>query len=313
MNFSVLIRCGVAAAAFLAGANLSGPHRGNAIAAQPGSSILNQVKAVLAAKKWFSDTIHVTGILVPRQEAIVALDEGARLTEVLAAEGDRVNAGQPLARAARLSPDGQSAAGGALSAKPASSSFTLNAPAAGLVTQSSASIGSVPSPRGEPLFRIMINEEIELAADVPSIHVPALASGQTARTTLEDGTNLLGAVRLVPAQIDRTTQLGQARVSVPQDPALRVGMFARATIDASQSYGISVPREAISYQTEGTSVQIVRDGTVETRRVRLGLSSDTSVEISQGLNEGDVVVADSGTSLHDGDRVQPDLAEETDN
>jgi len=143
--------------------------------------------------------------------------------------------------------------------------------------------------------------------------VPMLASGQTARTMLEDGTALIGEVRLVPAQIDRTTQLGQARVSVPQDPALRVGEFARATIDASQSYGVSVPRDAISYQTGGTSVQIVRDGTVVTRPVRVGLSSDMSVEVRQGLNEGDIVVADSRTSLHDGDRVQPELAEEVDN
>ncbi|MCI0366063.1 MAG: efflux RND transporter periplasmic adaptor subunit, partial [Phycisphaerales bacterium] len=224
-----------------------------------------------------------------------------------------VSAGQPLARASRLLPDGQSAAGPPASTKQASGTFTLNAPAAGLVTHSTASIGAGRSPRGEPLFRIMINEEIELEADVPSIHVPVLVSGQTARTTLEDGTSLLGAVRLVPAEINRTTQIGQGRVSVPQDPALRVGMFARATIDASRSYGISVPREAISYQTEGTSVQIVRDGTVETKKVRVGLSSETSVEISQGLIEGDIVVADSGTSLHDGDRVQPDLADETDN
>jgi RND family efflux transporter MFP subunit len=171
----------------------------------------------------------------------------------------------------------------------------------------------VPSPRGEPLFRIMIDNEIELEADVPSIHVPKLKSAETARIKLEDGTELIGQVRRVPAQIDRTTQLGRARLTVAQDPSLRVGMFARATIDASQSCGVAVPRDAILRQTEGTSVQVVRNRTVETRRVRVGLSSDTSFEISDGLKEGDIVVANAGTSLHDGDQVQTIFVDESDN
>ncbi|MCI0466439.1 MAG: efflux RND transporter periplasmic adaptor subunit [Beijerinckiaceae bacterium] len=313
MISSVLIRFAAAAACCLAWAHIPGPHQRNAFAAEPGSSSLTKVKAVRAAKKWFSDTIHVTGVLVPRQEAIVLLDEGSKVIEVLAKEGDRVTAGQPLARASRVSPDGQPAAAGPASAKPASGTYTVSAPAAGLVTHSTASAGTGPSARGEPLFRIMINGEVELAANVPSIHVPRLAAGQTARASLEDGTSLRGEVRLAPAQVDQTTQLGQARVSVPQDKALRPGMFASAAVDASQSYGIAVPREAVSYQSEGTSVQIVRDGKIETRKVRAGLSSDTAVEISQGLNEGDIVVADSGTSLYDGDPAEPDLPEELDN
>jgi type II secretory pathway component PulC len=90
-------------------------------------------------------------------------------------------------------------------------------------------------------------------------------------------------------------------------------MFAQATIDASQSCGVAVPRDAISRQSEGTSVQVVRNRTVETRRVRVGLSSDTSFEISDGLKEGDIVVANAGTSLHDGDQVQTIFADEPDN
>jgi multidrug efflux pump subunit AcrA (membrane-fusion protein) len=313
MKSSVLIKIGAATATCLIGTNLSGPQRGTAFAAQPNSSGGAMVKLVRATKECFSDTLYVTGILVPRQQAVVTLDLGSRVTEVLASEGDQVNVGQVLARATRQSSEGPSAARAPASAKPTSNTITLTAPSAGLVTQSTASVGAVASPRGEPLFRIMIDNEIELEADVPSIHVPKLKSGETARIKLEDGTELIGQVRLVPAQIDQTTQLGGARLSVAQDPSLRVGMFTRATIDASQSCGVAVPRDAIFHQTEGTSVQVVRNRTVETRRVRVGLSSDTSFEINEGLKEGDIVVANAGTSLHDGDQVQPIFAEEPDN
>jgi multidrug efflux pump subunit AcrA (membrane-fusion protein) len=313
MKSSVLIKIGVATATCLAGTNLSGSQRGSAFATQPDSSRGAAVKLVRAIKECFSDTIYVTGILVPRQEAAVILDEGSSVTEVLATEGDQVTAGQVLARATRPSPEGASAAGPSTSAKPAFNTITLKAPAAGIVTQSTASVGA-PSPSGGPLFRIMIDNEIELEADVPSIHVPKLKSQETARIKLEDGTELIGQVRLVPAQIDRATQLGRARLSLAQDPSLRIGMFTQATIDASQSCGVAVPRDAILHQTEGTSVQVVRNWIVETRRVRVGLSSDTRFEISEGLKEGDIVVANAGTSLHDGDLVQQTiLVDEPDN
>ena len=90
------------------------------------------------------------------------------------------------------------------------------------------------------------------------------------------------------------SQLGKVRISVERDPSLRMGSFGRATIDASRSCGISVPKAAVLYRTEGTSVQVVRDRTVETRRVRVGFHSDLNVEIREGIREGDVVVANAG-------------------
>jgi hypothetical protein len=49
------------------------------------------------------------------------------------------------------------------------------------------------------------------------------------------------------------------------------------------------------------------------RRVHVGLSSETSFEIDDGIKEGDIVVANAGTSLHDGDLVQADFVDETEN
>ena len=59
-------------------------------------------------------------------------------------------------------------------------------------------------------------------------------------------------------------------------------------------------------------MQVVKGNTIETRRVRVGLTSDTSTEIIEGLNEGEVVVADAGTSLHDGDQVRTMFADDLD-
>lgn len=257
-----------------------------------------QVTVIRAVNACFSAAIRVTGFLVARTEAVVIFDApGFKIAEILAGEGDRVTAGQTLVRLTPISGD--------------ASATTLKAPAAGLVTRSTAAIAATaPSGPSEPLFRIAVDNEIELEADIPSIHVPVLAPGQVARVQIEDR-ELSGRVRLAPAAVDQRTQLGRARLSLERASGLRLGMFARATIDANRSCGISVPRSAVTYRTEGTSVQVVRENVIETRKVQIGLHSDDDTEIRDGLREGDTVVANAGSSLRDGDRVKPIVADAT--
>jgi multidrug efflux pump subunit AcrA (membrane-fusion protein) len=268
-------------------------------AVEPDSLPAAQVTVVRAANACFSTTIRVTGFLVARAEAVVIFDApGVKITEILAGEGDRVTAGQTLVRLAPISGD--------------SGATTLKATATGLVTRSTAAIAATASSMpGEPLYRIAVDNEIELEADIPSIHLPVLASGQGARVQFDDNRELAGRVRLVPASVDQRTQLGRARVSLERASGLRLGMFARATIDADRSCGISVPRSAVTYRTEGTTVQVVSADLIATRKVKIGFHSDNDTEIREGLREGDTVVANAGSSLRDGDRVKPIVADAT--
>jgi len=129
-----------------------------------------------------------------------------------------------------------------------------------------------------------------------------------ARISIDDGPELNGRVRLVAPMIDPRTQLGRVRIAVFRDPSVRIGMFARATINAANSCGVSIPRKAVDHLI----VQVVRDNAVEIRRVQTGLVSDTSVEIRDGVKEGEIIVANAGTSLHDGDQVKPVFADDVD-
>ena len=286
-------------------------------ATQPSGAV---VLVSRATKACFSASIRVTGFLVPRREAMVNLDmEGYRISEVLVSEGDRVTSGQNLVRLVRStegpSPGGAPPAGAGAQAQQGApampATMILKAPAAGTIIKSTATVGGTFSARAtDPLFSIAIDGEIELEAEVPSIHVPKLAPGQTARVEIDGGRELTGNVRLVPAEINPMSQLGRVRVSVERDPGVRLGSFARATIDASRSCGVSVPRAAALYKTEGHSVQVVRNSVVETRRVRIGFLSDLAVEIREGVREGDLVVANAGTSLRDGDQVSAKLTDE---
>jgi HlyD family secretion protein len=296
----------VAKATLVGGIILLANPSGKLAAAETSSPPTVQVTVVRATNACFSSTIRVTGFLVPREEAIVTLDApGVRVTEVLVGEGDRVTSGQTLVRLARQGGEGQQDPAAA-----ARSPTILKSPAAGVVTRSTAVVGATASPmQMEPLFRIAVDNELELEADVPSIHAGALSPGQTVRVQIEDGRELSGRVRQAPAAVDQRTQLGRARLSLERDPGLRLGMFARATIDADRSCGISVPRSAVHYRTEGPRVQVVRDNVIETRVVQVGFHSDTDIEIRDGLREGDLIVSNAGSSLRDGDKVNPVMAD----
>jgi multidrug efflux pump subunit AcrA (membrane-fusion protein) len=252
----------------------------------------------------FSDLVRVTGFVVPRKEAVVGVDqEGSKVSEVLVREGDMVTDNQELAR---LTPPPAQPGGQAGGQRPAPTS--LRAPAAGLVTEVRTVAGAPASPQAGPMFRISVNNETELDAQVPSVHMLKLNPGATARISRDNTPDIVGRVRLISPQIDRATQLGHVRISLANNPSLKVGMFARANIDAKRSCGVAIPRTAIDHLT----VQVVKGNTVETRRVRVGLVSDTSTEILEGLDVGETVVADAGSSLHDGDQIKTMFAEDLD-
>jgi multidrug efflux pump subunit AcrA (membrane-fusion protein) len=251
----------------------------------------------------FSDLVRVTGFVVPRREAVVGADqEGSKVTDLLVREGDTVTDNQELARLS--APPQQPGA----PARPNQGPISLRAPAAGLLTEVKTIVGAPASPQAGPMFRIAVNNEVELDAQVPAVHMLKLNPGATVRISRDDAPDLVGRVRLISPEIDRTNQLGHIRISLTSNPSLKVGMFARASIDAKRSCGVAIPRTAIDHLT----VQVVKGNTVETRRVRVGLVSDTSIEILEGLDVGEIVVADAGSSLHDGDQIKTMFADELD-
>lgn len=256
--------------------------------AAPGMS----VTVIKAARACFSDTIQIPGTLVPREDILVRPEnEGLRVTQLFAEEGDYVKAGQLLARLAP--PEGQP---GGVS--------DLTAPAAGLISRRGVQLGQTVSPRGEPLFRVIVNGDIELQGDVPAPRIGKLDVAQPARVVVPGVGDYNGKVRAVTPEIDPLTQSGRTRITVGSDAKLRVGTFARATIEVGTSCGTTVPLAALLFGPEGAVVQIVRDNYVETRRVRLGLFSGGNVEVRAGLSEGDMIVARAGSFLREGDRVR---------
>ena len=303
MNTSQFIKPAIAILFFfvLAGADYWWEHRPEPEEKNTAGEAL--VVVTKATNACFSDQVRVTGFVVPRREAVIIPDqEGSRVTDLFAREGDTVSDNQELVRLTAPPPQPGQPQGGR------SGPVSLRAPAAGLVTEVRTAVGAPASPQAGPMMRIAINNELELDAEVPGVHLPKLSPGATVRVTRDNAPDLIGRVRQVSPVVDRATQIGHVRIALTNNPSLKIGAFARANIDAKRACGVAVPRTAIDHLT----VQVIKGNTVETRKVEVGLTSDTNTQILSGLDVGEIVVADAGSSLHDGDQVKTTFADELD-
>lgn len=184
----------------------------------------------------------------------------------------------------------------------------IAAPADGIISRRVARVGGFAAGAGDALFRIVARGEIELEAEVPETRLSRLKEDQKAEVQVVGGATAAGKVRIVSPEIDRQTRLGRTRIFIGQSDTIRVGAFARASVETARSRGISVPSGALQYAENGTtSVLAVLDGVVRARPVKVGLVAGARTEIVEGLTAGEMVVARSGTFLRDGDVVKPVL------
>ena len=181
------------------------------------------------------------------------------------------------------------------------------APADGIVSRRMARVGGYAAGAAEPMFRIVAKGEVELDAEVVETRLFTIKEGQIARVEVAGLGTLEGKVRLVSPEVDKATRLGRVRIFLGDNPGLRVGSFARGVIATVSGNGLAVPSSAVLYGPDGPTVQVVRANRVETRRIKTGLASGTLIEAREGLEDGELVVARSGTFLREGDAVRPVL------
>jgi HlyD family secretion protein len=179
------------------------------------------------------------------------------------------------------------------------------APSDGVVSRRLARIGGFAAGTAEPMFRIVANGEVELDAEIPETRLPAVAVGQPARVEVAGAGEVSGTVRLVSPEVDRATRLGRVRIYLGDNKALRVGAFARGLIETASAEGLAIPAAAVLFGADGPTAQLIREDRVQTRKIKIGLSTGSAVEVRAGLSPGDLVVARAGTFLRDGDLVRP--------
>jgi RND family efflux transporter MFP subunit len=180
------------------------------------------------------------------------------------------------------------------------------APVDGTVLTRRAEVGQIANPGGDALFRVESGGEVEMRGQIAEQDLAQMKVGQEATVYLTGISQpFSGQVRLLGAVIDPQTRLGDIRITLRPDPALRPGAFARAVVALAQVQRPVLPQTAVMADAAGSYVLVVNSAEkVERHPVRVSGTSENGVIIAEGLTGQERVVATAGGFLRDGETVK---------
>ena len=182
------------------------------------------------------------------------------------------------------------------------SQATIRAPVSGLIISRSVTKGQIIA-AGTELFRMVRDGRLELDAQVPETELALVRAGQSATITSSEAGQTTGSVRIVTPEVNATTRLGLARISLAPGAQLRPGMFARADIAVGDQPALVVPASAVVYREAKAGVYVVGQGdVVRFVPVTTGVRSGDRVAVT-GVQAGQRVVVQGAGFLGEGDHV----------
>jgi len=175
----------------------------------------------------------------------------------------------------------------------------ITAPIAGTIVQRKVGPGQyVGSGSTDPVFIIGDLSTVWVVAFIRETEAPIVHVGQQIYFTVlaYPERSFPATISYVAAALDPTTRRLLVRATVDNAAGLlKPEMFASVKILTGESdKAVAVPRDAIIYEGEAARVWVVRDKdsekAIELRRIKVGLTNGSMVEVLKGLAPGDRVV-----------------------
>ena len=182
----------------------------------------------------------------------------------------------------------------------------IKAPVDGYISKRTVQIGGIASGSKSPMYEIVANGFVKLLAEIPESDLPRIKIGQKASITVNGYDKPFeGEVKLLSPSVDQATRIGLAHIRLGDDVRIPLGTFGRAKISLAAADGVALPLTAVTFGDNGPTVQIVKDGKVQVRKVITGLVGTNDIEITDGVVAGETFVARAGSFVRDGDAVTP--------
>lgn len=197
---------------------------------------------------------------------------------------------------------------------------TIRASFSGLLGLRRADLGEYLSP-GARIVELQALDPIYLDYAVPESQFARVRLGQEVRVELDavPGETFSGQITAIDSGIEEGTRTVTVRATLPNpEGRLRPGMFAEVeTLEGEPEPRLTLPRTAISFNTYGDFAFLIQDAEDDSLKVKrqpvsTGATREGRVAITEGLSEGDRVVAAGLVKLRDGQQVTIDNSVELD-
>jgi RND family efflux transporter MFP subunit len=187
------------------------------------------------------------------------------------------------------------------------------APYDGTITQRLVQVGDLvnagAASNTTALFELEATNPIRAYINVPQAYAPSVHLGAEVKVTVRQfpGRAFPGKVTYTAGALDPATRTMRTEVDVPNDKGeLLAGMYGEVSISLDVSHRIvQVPSSAILADARGVHVAVVdAKGQVHLVAVEQGLDNGTTVDVVNGLQGGEQVIASPPADAADGLQVQ---------
>jgi RND family efflux transporter MFP subunit len=182
----------------------------------------------------------------------------------------------------------------------------LRAPMDGIVVQRLAEPGSLAVP-GVPLLTVEDVGHFRLEVPVEESQINKVKARESVPLKIEALSlpEFEGTVTEIQPSADPASRTYLVKITLPNRPGLRSGMYGEAYFQAGTTSGIWLPKPSIVREGQLEGVYVIdKDNVVRLRLLKLGQANTAAVEILAGLDGGEMVVVEGTNRVQDGSKVE---------
>jgi RND family efflux transporter MFP subunit len=183
------------------------------------------------------------------------------------------------------------------------------APFDGVVTERLTDIGTLINAGSKEMFKVAQIDPMRVFVNVPQAYVPSIAKGQTAEIRVQErpGQVFRGVITGIANALDPNSRAMLIILQTPNPQGiLYPGMYAQVRLATSRARpALRVPGDTVVMSKTGARVAVVgADHVVHFRNVTLGQDLGAEIEITSGLESGELVISNPTDSVVDGAAVE---------
>lgn len=267
----------------------------NTVATTVDTAIPVQVELTRAAE--IQKNLEYVGNVRAEEEALVYPKVSGKLIEKIKAEGDAVQKGEILLYVDR------DEVGLKFEKAP------IESPMNGIVGEITVDVGEHVTPQ-TVVGLVVKMDRMKIALDIPEVYSSKISLGQEVLLKFDayPVEAFQGKITKISPIINLANRAFPIEILIlnPENK-LKSGMFAKVEIIIeSHENAITVRKEVILGKEPNAYVYIVENNIAKLRNVKIGIRSADRVEISEGVQKGDLVVVLGQQRLYDGAQVRID-------
>jgi RND family efflux transporter MFP subunit len=185
------------------------------------------------------------------------------------------------------------------------------APFSGVITQRNIDVGSLvqaDATSGTFMFTLMDSDVLRIQLYVPQDQAFGVAPGVTAVVRVPEipGREFPGTVTRIADALQPGSRTLLTEIDVPNpDRALAPGIYCNVELNIPRKTpSLIVPSDAIVFNSAGLSVAVVENGVARFHKITVARDFGTTVEVTDGVKDGDEVILNPAVNLSDGQKVQ---------